>query len=267
MPNLVAQRADTLLPPGLVGPAKGEVQVLFRWTSASHKTVSTSPSIQHATVLWWGQRSSKSKVLLQEQSSAGLAYTVACGPKAFSRYLKDMQSLKIIYTVQHNKSVTSVEADLNICKLDITNPVTSRTAIAATDGRLLGTAAVSVSIAYSPLVSSFELNEHLVSVDHSMPLYPSSQRITTPLRQLNLQPHSNAPPAAMAAKRPISPVRKPQSPSLRTSMAAAQHSFARSAQVVSLPFEQLLHALNRSVLCKHTMHCWPRCICMRHSKC
>ena len=238
-------RADTLLPPGVTGPAKGQVLVLFRWTSAPHKSVSAAPSLQHAAISWWGQKSPSSVLCLQDSLDSGLVYSVSCGPKAFSRYLKDMQTLKIKYTVQHDKSVTSYKAELNICKLDSSTPVTCRTAISAADSRLLGTAAVSISMSYTPLVSSFELNEHLASIDHSMPLFPSINRITTPLRQLNLQPNSNFKPVTMASQPHVSPPYKQLISSSISSKLNVQHSADHSAQVPPLPFTQLLQAFVR----------------------
>lgn len=238
-------QAGTLLPPGVAGQAKGQVLVLFRWTSASQKSISAATSLMHATISWWGQKSPSSVLCLQDSLDTGMVYSVTCGPKAFSRYLKDMQTLKIKYTVQHDKSVTSYEADVNICKLDFSTPVTCRTAISAADSRLLGTAAVSISMSYTPLVSSFEMHEHLASIDHSMPLFPSINRITTPLRQLNLQSHSNLKPVTMASKPHVSPQHKHiDSPSI-SSKPNVQLCADQSAQIPSLPFAQLVQALER----------------------
>ena len=238
-------RSPQLLPPGIKAPAKGEVLVLIRWTSAPQKSTTPAFDYQHAVVSWWGQKSPSSMLPLEHDTETGLIYTVTCGPKAFSRYLKDMQNLKVMYTVKHDKTITSVEADMNICKLDFTIPVTARTAISAADGRLLGTAAVSVSMSYTPLVSSFEMNEHLASVDHSMPLYPSVNRINTPLRQLNVQANNPAEMVTPAVKANASPLYKHQLSPSSNFQAAVKQPANQSGQVPSLPFTQLLQALER----------------------
>ena len=238
-------RSSQLLPPGITGPAKGEVLVLLRWSSAPHKRPVLSSDFQHASVTWWGQRPPPQVLPLEDDTDTGLIYTVTCGPKAFSRYLKDMQNLKLTYTVQHDKAVTSVETDVNVCKLDFATPVTSRTAISAASGRLLGTAAVSISMSYTPLVSSFEMNEHLASVDYSMPLYPIINRIDTPQRQLTLQSNSKAAPVKLVMDHDASPpYRHHLSPGL-TSQALVKRSADQSAHVTQLPFAQLLQALDR----------------------
>lgn len=238
-------RSSQLLPPGIIAPAKGEVLVLLRWTTAPQKTATSASDYQHAIVSWWGQKSPSSTMSLDADTDTGLLYTVTCGPKAFSRYLRDMQSLRITYTVHHDKAITSVEANIDICKLNFTTPVTARTAISAADGRLLGTAAVSISMSYTPLVSSFEMNEHLASVDHSMPLYPSLNRINTPLRQLNLQSNSTVELGLPATTSATSPLYKHRLSPSSNFQAAVKMSADQSGQVPTLPFTQLEQALNR----------------------
>ena len=183
-------QADTLLPPGIYGPAKGEVLLRVRWTSAPQKDTSTQ-GLQQAVVTWWGQRLPSKALKLDSTSERGLVYGITCGPKAFSRYLKDMQQVKVHIVIHSGKMQANAVASIGVCKLDVKAPVTSKTTVTASDGRLLGTAVVHISMSYSPLVSSFEMNEHLASVDRSMPLFPSNQRVLTPLRQLNLQSASN----------------------------------------------------------------------------
>ena len=246
------QRSSQLLPPGFLAPAKGEVLVLLRWTSAPQKTATSASDYRHAVISWWGQTSPSSVLPLEDDTDTGLIYTVTCGPKAFSRYLKDMQNLKLMYTVKHDNTIKSVEAKVNICKLDFTTPLTARTAISAADGRLLGTAAVSVSMSYTPLVSSFEMNEHLAFVDHGMPLYPSVDRINTPLRQLNPQTNSTAEMVAPAVKPPdVSPLCKQCLSPSSNFQAAAKQPADQSGQMPSLPFTQMLQALERyAEVCK-----------------
>lgn len=238
-------KSSQLLPPGVTGPAKGEVLVLLRWSNAPHKHSTAASDFQHAIVLWWGQRSSPQVLPLKDDTDAGLIYTVTCGPKAFSRYLRDMQNLRVTYTVQRDKTITSAEADVNVCKLDFTTPVTSRTAVSAADGRLLGTGAVSISMSYTPLVSSFEMNEHLASIDHSMPLYPIINRIDTPNRQLNLQSNSKTEPVAPGSERDVSPLYNHHLPHSLSSQAPVKNSADDSAPVLRLPFAPLLQTLDR----------------------
>ena len=252
-------RADTLLPPGITGPAKGEILLLFRWTTAAQKAPTTVATVQHASVTWWGHRSPSLEIALEDQVDKGLIYSVACGPKAFSRYLKDMQTLKVHYTVQHERITNSV-TDVDIRKLDFAQPVHSRTAISAVDGRLLGTAALSISMSYTPLVSSFEMHEHLASIDHSLPLFPTSNRIITPLRQLNVQSQDVMKPRVPAAKQDVSPLYKHK---LRSSspMPAETSPSALFSAVQNLPFPELLHAIERYVFayqmdkCIHHVSC------------
>ena len=234
-------RSSQLLPPGITAPAKGEVLVLVRWTSAPHKVATSASDYQHAIVSWWGQKAPSSVLPMHVDTDTGLLYPVTCGPKAFSRYLRDMQSLKIAYTVHHDKTTTSVEANVDICKLDFTTPVTARTAISAADGRLLGTAAVSISMSYTPLVSSFEMNEHLASIDHSMPLYPCVNRINTPLRQLNFQSNSTVAPVTSAT----SPLYKHRLSPSSHFQAAMKRCADQSGQLPTWPFTQLEQALSR----------------------
>lgn len=238
-------RSSQLLPPGIDASAKGEVLVLLRWTSAPQKFATSASDYRHAIVSWWGQTSPSTILALEDDIDTGLIYTVTCGPKAFSRYLKDMQNLKVMHKVKHDKRITSVEANVDICKLDFSTPVTARTAISAADGRLLGTAAVSISMSYTPLVSSFEMNEHLVSVDHSMPLYPSVNRIKTPLRQLNPHPNSTPGMAAPAMEPDVNPLYKHCLSASSNFQAAVEQSADQSRQMPSLPFTQLLQALER----------------------
>jgi len=118
-------RSNTVLPPGIAGPAKGEVLLLFRWTSA-HRIVHASASgRQHATVTWWGQSCPSTIVSLKDVTDTGVNYVVTCGPKAFSRYLQDMQSLNIKFTVQHGKAECVAQEDVDICKLSCGTPVES----------------------------------------------------------------------------------------------------------------------------------------------
>ena len=197
-------RADTSLPPGIPGTPKGEILLQFRWTDAPRKNPCSLLGSQQAAVTWWGQRSPSKVIDLQAAADTGLVYSITCGPKAFSRYLKDMQQLKIEYVVHANSIKASIMTDTDVSKLDLSKSTTCRTPIAAADGRLLGTAVVSISISYSHLVSSFELNEHLASVDCNMPLFPTQQRVLTPLRQLNLQSDSNIQPPLPARQHYIS---------------------------------------------------------------
>ena len=237
-------QADTLLPPDIQGPAKGELLLLFRWTSAPEREALASSSRPHAVVTWWGQRNPSANVSLEEHADTGLVYTVTCGPKAFGRYLKDMQRLKLKFVVQHNRSESTVQGDVDVCKLDFSTPMTSRTAVAAPDGRLLGTAVVHISMSYSPLVSSFEKNEHLASIDHNMPLFPTSQRIVTPLRQLNLQSSSNATSAVSAVECVAIPISKHQLPS-SNAQSPAYEGADQTDKLLVVGFSQLLRSLNR----------------------
>ena len=251
-------RSDTVLPPGIAGPAKGEVLLLFRWTSAHRSTQASVPGRQHATVTWWGQSYPSTIVSLKDVTDMGVMYVVACGPKAFSRYLQDMKSLNIKFAVQHGKAECVAQEDVNICKLSSGTPVQSRTAVTAPDGRLLGTAAVTISISYTPLVSSFEMNEHLASVDHSMPLFPRSNRITTPLRQLNLQAGHSTPAVAAPHASLADPLFQHESAHSTTPQSAALSAADQPELSLALAIEYLVQLIDRCSVhlcplytCKH----------------
>ncbi len=256
----VLLRSSTVLPPGIAGPAKGEVLLLFRWTSAHHSTQASASSRQHATVSWWGQSCPSTIVSLKNATDMGVIYVVACGPKAFSRYLHDMQSLNIRFAVQHGKAECVAQEDVDICKLSCGTPVQSRTAVTAPDGRLLGTAAVTISMSYTPLVSSFEMHEHLASVDHSMPLFPRSNRITTPLRQLNFQASDSTPlvPAPLASL--ADPLFQHQSAHSTTPHSAALSAADQPELSLALAFVHLVQLIDRCTLhlCHfYTVHMQP----------
>lgn len=238
-------RSDTLLPPGIAGPAKGEVLLLFRWTSAYCSTQASVPGRKHATVTWWGQSCPSTIVSLKDVTDVGIVYSVACGPKAFSRYLQDMQSLNIKLTVQHGKTDCVAQDAVNICKLSYSTPVQSRTAVTAPDGRLLGTAAVTISMSYNPLVSSFEMNEHLASVDHSMPLFPRSNRITTPLRQLNLQAGNSTPPVTASLASLADPLFQHQSAPSTIAQSVALSAADQPELSLALAFDNLVQLIDR----------------------
>lgn len=245
-------RSNTVLPPGIAGPAKGEVLLLFRWTSA-HRIIHASASgRQHATVTWWGQSCPSTIVSLKDVTDTGVIYVVACGPKAFSRYLQDMQSLNIKFTVQHGKAECVAQEDVDICKLSCGTPVESRTAVTSPDGRLLGTAAVTISMSYTPLVSSFEMNEHLASVDHSMPLFPRSNRITTPLRQLNLQASNSTPHVATPLVSSADLLFQHQSAPSSTPHSATLSTADQPELSLAFAFDHLVQLIDRC--CVHTCH-------------
>jgi len=255
--NSVFVRSDTLLPPGITGPAKGEILLLFRWTSAHRSTQASAPGRQHATVTWWGQSYPSTIVSLQDVTEVGIIYSVACGPKAFSRYLQDMQRLNIKVAVQHGKAECVAQEAVNICKLSYGTPVQSRTAVTAPDGRLLGTAAVTISMSYTPLVSSFEMNEHLASVDHSMPLFPRSNRFTTPLRQLNLQASNSTLPVAASLASLADPLFQHQSAHSTTPQSAALSAADQPELSLALAFDHLVQLIDRcsAHLCHlHTLY-------------
>ena len=245
-------RSTTVLPPGIAGPAKGEVLLSFRWTSAHRNTQASASGRQHATVTWWGQSYPSTIVSLKDVADIGVIYVVACGPKAFSRYLQDMQSLNIKYAVQHGKAEFVAQEAVNICKLSHGTPVQSRTAVTAPNGRLLGTAAVTISISYTPLVSSFEMNEHLASVDHGMPLFPRSNRITTPLRQLNLQASNNTPPVATPLRSLADPLCQHQSAHIAAPQSAALCAADQPELSLALAFDHLVQLIDRC--CAHLCH-------------
>ncbi len=189
---------------------------------------------------------------LKDVTDVGVVYSVACGPKAFSRYLQDMQSLNIKFTVQHGKTDCVAQEAVNICKLSYGTPVQSRTAVTSPDGRLLGTAAVTISMSYTPLVSSFEMNEHLASVDHSMPLFPRSNRITTPLRQLNLQAGNNTPPVAASLASLADPLFQHQSAHSTSPQSAALSAADQPELSLALAFDHLVQLIDR--WCTHLRH-------------
>lgn len=238
-------RATTLLPPGITGPAKGEVLLLFRWTSAPHKAAPAASGHKRVAVTWWGQDSPSATASLEDLTDTGMVYTVTCGPKAFSRYLQDMQGLRLNYTVHHDQSVMTTEEVVSVCKLDLSTPVTSRTAVTASDGRLIGTAAVNISMSYTPLVSSFEMNEHLASIDHSMPLFPRMHRIVTPLRQLNLQPRSNAQSIASSIDHITSPLFEHHPLQHRSPHSTEGRNADNVEQLLPLGFSQLHQTMDR----------------------
>ena len=237
-------RADTPLPPGFRGPAKGEVLLVFRWTSAPHKAGLLTPSRQQATVTWWGQSSASALVALDDLTDTSVIYSVTCGPKAFSRYLQDMHSLKLEVALQYGKVKHTAQQDVDICKLSISTPVKSKSAVTASDGRLLGTAAVTISMSYTPLVSSFEMNEHLASIDQSMPLFPRTNRIITPLRQLKLQAGNSTPSVASSLDYKACPVFQHQLLHNTTAL-PAHDTIDQTEQSLSFVFEQLLQAIDR----------------------
>lgn len=185
-------RPDTTLPPGLQGPTKGEVLLIFRWTGAESNSMHGRSSNQAAHVLWWGENGAGSSVPLVTNAERGLIYTVTCGPKAFARYLTDMPQLQITVMLELESGKHTTETKVDLSRLPSNVQVTSRIPVTAAEGRLLGTANLAISLSHTPLMTSFEVNEHLASTDFCMPLYPTTSRLVTPLRQLNSQANANA---------------------------------------------------------------------------
>ena len=245
-------RADTSLPPGIPGTPKGEILLQFRWTGAPRRD---PPGSQQAAVTWWGQRRPRKVVDLQTAADTGLVYSITCGPKAFSRYLRDMQQLKIEYIVHANSIKASTVTGIDVSKLDLSKSTTSRTPITASDGRLLGTAVVSISISYSHLVSSFEMNEHLASVDCNMPLFPTQQRVLTPLRQLNLESASNVQHQAFASDQCATSAVDSCLPNSVTSVSAEAVDANDKQSPMLLDFSELQETIDRCCFCLLTLAC------------
>lgn len=206
-------RPGTTLPPGLQGPTKGEVLLLFRWTGAVRNSVSGHSSRQTAQVLWWGEPSPGSSLQLVPNAERGLIYTVTCGPKAVTRYLTDMQQLEVSVTVDLGNEMHTAQRRINLSQLQSNVQLVERIAITAANGRLLGTAALAISLSHTPLSSSFEVNEHLASTDFSMPLYPTTSSLITPLRQLHIQPNSDT--GLLANSQHSAGLTQPVSPSFK----------------------------------------------------
>lgn len=208
-PQVYMERSLTTLPPGVQGPAKGEVVVTFRWTGNAQRSAEevSKPAV---SVCWWGDTGPRRPIIFSSSSEHGLIYTVTCGPKAFAKYLTDMQQLKVTVSLEYASDRHAVTAQLDLCKLPSVAQVTARIPVTAKGGGLLGTLAVAVSLAHSPFLSSFEMNERRASTDVQMPLYPTSSRVITPLRQLNLQTHSidSAAAASIANVSPVKPIFK-----------------------------------------------------------
>jgi hypothetical protein len=61
---------------------------------------------------------------------------------------------------------------VDISCLDVSKPLEASVPLKGSNGQVLATAAVSMRVHYSALLSSFELNEHLATTDRQLPLYP-----------------------------------------------------------------------------------------------
>jgi hypothetical protein len=61
---------------------------------------------------------------------------------------------------------------VDISCLDVSKPIEASLPLKGSNGQVLATAAVSMRVHYSALLSSFELNEHLATTDRQLPLYP-----------------------------------------------------------------------------------------------
>ncbi|KAL0042381.1 hypothetical protein WJX77_010775 [Trebouxia sp. C0004] len=100
-------------------------------------------------------------------------------------------------------------------------------------------------MSYTPLVSSFEMNEHLASVDHSMPLFPRSNRITTPLRQLNLQAGNSTPLVTASLASLADPLFQHQSAHSTTPQPAALSGADQPELSLALAFDHLVQLIDR----------------------
>jgi hypothetical protein len=56
--------------------------------------------------------------------------------------------------------------------LDVSKPLEASVPLKGSNGQVLATAAVSMRVHYSAVLSSFESNEHLATTDRQLPLYP-----------------------------------------------------------------------------------------------
>lgn len=237
-------RPETTLPPGLHGPTKGEVLLLFRWTGATRNSLPGRVCQQTAQVLWWGERSPGATVQLAHNAERGLIYTVTCGPKAFARYLADMQQLQVTIVVEVGGVRHAAQSKVALSQLQASAQVTHRIPVKAADSCLLGTAALAVSLSHTPLTSSFEVNEHLASTDFSMPLYPATNRLVTPLRQLNIQHSSDLQQKLLAAKPAAYPTCV-DSPAFKHPIASPTLSPAKQLSTCRPSLSDLLHELYR----------------------
>ena len=104
-------------------------------------------------------------------------YPVNCSPKNMTRYFHDASSLTIEILDAHRDTQRPVgKTVVELKGVDVTSPLDRTLPVAAANGKVLGHIAVGLHVSYLPVVSSFEMAEHLAATDVTLPLYPITTR-------------------------------------------------------------------------------------------
>ncbi|KAF6256831.1 hypothetical protein COO60DRAFT_1627040 [Scenedesmus sp. NREL 46B-D3] len=181
--------ASLTLPPDVQGEVRGELVVCVELVWNYRKP----PQQVQLRVRWWGA-TADTVVPFHATRGAGAAFPLTSGPRYLARYLKDMGCA--VLTVEEcpsGRPVGSITVDVS--GLDVSKPVEANVPLKGSNGQVLASAAVSMRVHYSALLSSFELNEHLATTDRQLPLYP------VPAVQHQQQPGAAAGKAAAAGSR------------------------------------------------------------------
>jgi hypothetical protein len=135
-----------------------------------HRTLSLHRLQVQLRVRWWGA-TADTVVPFHATRGAGAAFPLTSGPRYLSRYLKDMaRAVLIVEECPSSRPVGTITVDISC--LDVSKPVEASVPLKGSNGQVLATAAVSMRVHYSALLSSFEMNEHLATTDRQLPLYP-----------------------------------------------------------------------------------------------
>lgn len=164
--------SGTILPPNVEGSQKGKVQLTLHSPTWSYRG---APQHLAVGVSWWGEPAQGTVIPLPLNCKVTVEYDVVCGPRLFSRYLRDASTVMLSFFVRDEDKLVG-KSPVDVRSLDVGKHMKGTLPILGGGGQVLGRIAVGVALSYGDMLSSFELNEHLATTDTALPLYPPQPR-------------------------------------------------------------------------------------------
>eukprot|EP00959_Pyramimonas_sp_CCMP1952_P379157 7941958-Pyramimonas_sp.AAC.1 len=97
-------------------------------------------------------------------------YPVNCSPKNMTRYFHDASSLAIeILDANRDTQRPVGKTIIELRDFDVSSPLDRTLPVASANGKVLGHIVVGLHVSYLPVVSSFEMAEHLAATDVTLP--------------------------------------------------------------------------------------------------
>ncbi|CAG9464248.1 unnamed protein product [Pedinophyceae sp. YPF-701] len=163
--------APISLPPEVQGIVRGTLRLdlgPLAWKRSGQ------PERVAVGVKWWGEQGYGTVITVGTSTCESLAYKICCGPHNFARYLRDMQHLELHLTDAENGRPVGV-VSVATSALDAHAPLRGAFTVHGAHGRPAGELHIALSMQYNSVVTSFEMNEHLVETDAMLPRAPAPQ--------------------------------------------------------------------------------------------